>query len=112
MQEPSIPIVCALSPTQTGPRLAEFETLFADHLRGLTRPSPREALFVFQHADEIEEATRGLFAREHECCGFFDFVVQRQGAELIVQAEVPVGAEASLDELAAIAHRAAPRVLA
>jgi len=34
----------------------------------------------------------------------------RHGAELIVQAVVPVGAEASLDELAAIAHRAVPRV--
>jgi hypothetical protein len=71
-----------------------------------------EALFVLQHADEIEEAARDLFAREHECCAFFDFDVQRQGAELIVQAEVPVGAQASLDELAAIALRAAPRVLA
>jgi hypothetical protein len=112
MDKSSIPIVCTLSPNETGPRLEEFDTLFANHLRELTRPSPRKALFVFQHADEIEEATRGLFAREHECCGFFDFVVQRQGAELIVRAEVPVGAEASLDELAAIAHRAAPRVLA
>lgn len=112
MDESSIPIVCTLSPNETGPRLEEFETLFANHLRELTRPSPREALFVFQHAGEIEEATRGLFAREHACCAFFDFVVQRRGAELIVRAEVPAGAEASLDELAALANRAAPRGVA
>ena len=112
MQQPSIPIACTLSPNQTGQRLEEFENLFATHLRELTRTAPRVARFVFQAADEIEDVARDLFAREHECCAFFDFVVQRQGAELIVQAEVPVGAEASLDELAAIAHRTAPRVLA
>jgi hypothetical protein len=67
--------------------------------------------WVTRAADEIEDAARDLVVREQECCAFFDFVVQRQGVELIVQAEVPVGPETSLDELAAIAHRATPRVL-
>jgi hypothetical protein len=110
MDDPSISIVCTLSPNQTGQRLAEFEKLFASHLRELTRPAPRQARFVFQPADEIEDAARDLFAREQECCAFFDFVVERDGAALIVQAEVPAEAEASLDGLATIALRAAPRI--
>jgi hypothetical protein len=112
MQETSIPLVCTLWPNQTGERLAEFERLFANHLRDLTRPAPRQARFVFQPADEIEDATRDLLAREQECCAFFDFVVDRQGVNLIVQATVPEGAEASLDGLATIALRAAPRLVA
>jgi hypothetical protein len=112
MQEPSIPIVCTLSPNETGERRAEFERLFANHLRELTRPAPRVARFVFEPADEIEDATRDLLAREHECCAFFDFVVDRQGVDLIVQVRVPEGAEASLDGLATIALRAAPQVVA
>jgi hypothetical protein len=109
MHEPNVAIVCTLSPNQTSQRLAEFERLFANHLRELTRPSPRQARFIFQHADEIEDATRDLFAREHQCCAFFDFVVERQATELIVRAEVPAGAEAILNELATIARRAATR---
>jgi hypothetical protein len=104
MHEPSIPIACTLSPSETGQRLEEFETLFANHLRELTRPAPRQARFVFQPADEIEAATRDLFAREQECCAFFTFVVERRGAELVVYADVPAGAEASLDELASLAR--------
>jgi hypothetical protein len=112
VHEPSISIVCTLSPNETGQRVEEFEKLFANHLCELTRPTPRVARFVFQPADEIEETARDLFAREHECCGFFDFVVKRQGAELIVRAEVPAGAEASLNGLATLARQAAPRVVA
>jgi hypothetical protein len=110
--QPSIPIACTLSPNQLGERLDEFSQLFANHLRELTRPVPRQARFVFDAADQIEDATRDLFAREHECCAFFDFVVERHGAELIVHAEVPAGAEASLDDFAALAHKAAPAAAA
>jgi hypothetical protein len=106
MHEPSIAIVCTLSADETGQRLDEFERLFANHLRDLTRPAPRQVRFVFDAAEEIEPAARDSFAREQECCAFFDFVVERQDAELIVRAEVPVGAEASLDELATMARGA------
>jgi hypothetical protein len=60
MREPSIPIACTLSPNETGQRLEEFQSLFANHLRELTRPAPRQARFVFQPAEEIEAATRDL----------------------------------------------------
>ena len=59
--------------------------------------------------EEIEAAARDLFAREHECCAFFDFVVERQDAELIVWVEVPAGAEASLDQLVTHARSSAAR---
>ena len=107
MDELSIPIACTLSPDQTGQRLEEFVELFARHLRELTRPAPHMARFVFGPADEIEASARDLFAREQECCAFFRFEVEREGAALIVRAEVPVGAEASLDGLAMLARRAA-----
>jgi hypothetical protein len=110
MHEPSIPIVCTLSPSETGQRLEEFERLFANHLRELTQPALRQARFVFDAAEEIEAAARDLFAREHECCAFFDFVVERQDAELIVWVEVPAGAEASLDQLVTHARSGAARI--
>ncbi len=110
MRELSIPIVCTLSPSETGQRLEEFERLFANQLRELTRPTPRQVRFVFNAAEEIEAAVRDLFAREHECCAFFDFVVERQDAELIVRVQVPAGAEASLDQLATLARGGAARV--
>ena len=112
MEEPSIPIACTLSSDQTDQRLEEFERLFAAHLRELTLPAPRWARFVFDSADQIEGATRDLFARELECCAFFDFFIQREGVDLAVQVEVPAGADASLDGLTMLARRAAPRVLA
>jgi hypothetical protein len=112
MREPTIPIACTLTPNEAGARLDEFFELFANHLRDLTRPTPGQLQFVFDHAETIEDATRDLLAREHKCCAFFDFAIERQSTALIVRAEVPQGAEASLDELASIARQAAPRVMA
>jgi|SRR5579859_7212253 len=112
MHEPSIPIVCTLLPSETGQRLEEFEKLFTNHLREVSQPSPRQARFGFEVTEETEAVVRELFAREQKCCAFFDFVIQRRGARLIVQAQVPAGAEAVLDEFATVARRAAPRAAA
>ncbi|MDQ6675048.1 MAG: hypothetical protein M3069_30650 [Chloroflexota bacterium] len=110
--EPRIPIACTLSSDQATDRQDEFFELFSTHLRELTRPAPRQARLVFEPAAAIEDATRDLFARERECCAFFDFGVQRQGTQLIVYAQVPAGAEDNLDGLVTIAGRAAPLALA
>jgi hypothetical protein len=105
--EPTIPIACTLSPDEAGQRLQEFEHLFANHLRELTRPTPRRARFVFASVPEIEQSTRDLFAREQECCAFFDILIERQSTNLVVELAVPAGAEAALDGLASVARQAA-----
>ena len=85
----------------------EFRRLFADALTDYRR-EPRLLHLVLVDAHGREEATRDLLRREQECCPFFSFSVTLVTGTIIVDAEVPEGADVCLDDL----ERLASRVLA
>ena len=109
MTESSVPIVCTLSPNEMGGRLAEWHELLATHLRGVDRPAPTRLRLVLAGGAGLEPV-RDLVARERECCAFMAFTVTPGDGELLVDAEVPAEAAATLDGLARLAERAAPAV--
>jgi hypothetical protein len=107
MREP-IPIACTLSPGARAGRMDEFRRLFADHLRAMSRPAATRLRLTLEGSDGVEATTRDLIAREQQCCAFYTFGVTAGGGHVIVEAQVPAGAEPVLDELAGIAQEAAP----
>jgi hypothetical protein len=90
-------------------RLAEFDALFANSLRGMRRLAETRLLLTL---DPHAEATaRDLTARERECCSFFAFTITPAGDGLHLEVEVPAAHLAVLDGLAvraAAARSAAP----
>jgi hypothetical protein len=106
-QDTALPIVCSLAPNELGDRRAEFDDLFSHHLLSVTQPEATRARLLLRAGEGIEAAVRDLLAREQLCCAFFTFHVERVGDALVVEASVPSGAEAALEELTSIARRAA-----
>ncbi|GAA2469507.1 hypothetical protein [Winogradskya humida] len=100
-----VPAACTLPTLDQPLRLAEFDDLFADALRGQQRLS---ATVLRWELDPAAEATaRDLTVRESSCCSFFSFTFggPRNGVlQLVV--EVPAAHVAVLD---ALADRAAAR---
>jgi hypothetical protein len=69
-------IACSLGASEYAERLREFRRLFAVSLRA----SEREPTVLHLRLDSEtahEAAVRDLFRREHECCPFFRFDVER-----------------------------------
>jgi hypothetical protein len=84
-----IPIVCDMSDAaDTLPeRMAEYARLFDQ------APAERERTatgirFRFRADDETEAWIRDLAAREHACCAFFTFAIERMGDEVWWDASV------------------------
>ncbi|GIE91464.1 hypothetical protein [Actinoplanes regularis] len=92
------PEACTL-PTVAQPlRLAEFDELFANALRGQQRPS---ATVLRWDVDPAAETTaRDLTVRESSCCSFFSFAFLPAGEVLRLDVEVPAAHVAVLDALA------------
>lgn len=70
-------------------RLAEYHQLFATVYQARERRGRDSVRLRFQAAAGTEDWVRDLAAREHACCGFFTFSVQRVGNEVIWDASVP-----------------------
>ncbi|MCO1659958.1 thioredoxin family protein [Pseudonocardia humida] len=96
---------CTLPTADRPTRLAEFEGLFAS-LRGLRREEPGWLRLRLDDGEGIEEQARALTAREAGCCSFFDFAVQRQADEVVVDVRVPASRVVVLDGLTAQAEAA------
>jgi len=65
------PAACTLPTAEQPLRVAEFDQLFADHLRNADRVDPQTLDLTL--AAEARDATADLTARETECCSFFAF---------------------------------------
>jgi hypothetical protein len=92
------PIVCTLAGRQQQERrAAEFRSAFAH----LARTEPLDGAFRWYFRDEpgLETRLRELAQREHECCRFFDFRIQRDGGLIIWETRAPVSAAQVLQEL-------------
>jgi len=93
-----VPTACTL-PTADRPfRLAEFDQLFADHLRSADRVDPRTLDLVL--AAEAHTTALDLTARENECCSFFTFdFTDTADGRLRLRISVPSRQVAVLDGL-------------
>ncbi|WP_406055849.1 hypothetical protein [Kribbella sp. NBC_00889] len=67
------PAACTLPTAEQPLRVAEFDQLFADHLRSAHRVDPQTLDLTL--AAEARDATAALTARESECCSFFTFTL-------------------------------------
>lgn len=91
-------------------RVAEFDELFADALRGAERFEPGWLRLRLAPGAETAARTRELLARESRCCTFFTFDVTATDGVLLVDVRVPAAHTAVLDGLERRAGNAeAPR---
>ena len=102
-----IPDACTLPTAERPLRLAEFDQLFTEAVRGADRMSAQYLRLRLDGAAQVEEMARDLTARESSCCSFFAFAVSRSGPDsLILDVRVPPGHVDVLDALAAKAASA------
>lgn len=97
---------CTLPTVERPLRVAEFDQLFSDALRGVER---RESTRLQLTLDRSAEArARELTAKETDCCSFFDFTFAPTVEEHIsVDVSVPEAHVPVLDALAARAQERA-----
>ena len=94
-----VPDTCTLPTAERPLRLAEFDTLFRDALRGVDRLTARHLRLHLD--DAAEPAARDLIARESACCSFFTFDLARpDGGTLRLDIRVPGARVVVLDALA------------
>lgn len=92
-----VPDACTL-PTADQPfRIAEFDQLFADHLRGSHRVDARTLDLTLTR--DSRDTVADLTARETECCSFFTFTLSETADELHLFIKVPPTQTAVLDGL-------------
>ena len=96
-----IPDACRLPTAERPIRLAEFDALLTDSLRGVDRDSPTHLTLHLHGHEDIEAVTRDLAAREAECCSFFDFTVAGDGRNAVLGIGVPLQHASILDSLQA-----------
>lgn len=99
-----VPQSCTLPAEERPLRVAEWDALFAERLRTLSRPQPLRLRLELAGGAGVEERVRDLVERESGCCSFFTFTTV-PGKDL-VSLEVSVG-QAHEAVLAALAARAA-----
>jgi hypothetical protein len=94
---------CTLPTPERPLREAEFDALFATHLRSCERPAPTSLRLSLDGGPGVEATTRELVARESSCCSFFDFHLVRAGDLLVLDVRVPA---ARVEVLEGLARRA------
>ena len=93
------PEACTLPTAEQPLRVAEFDALFAAHLKSATRLDPTTLDLTL--AAEAETQAADLAARETECCSFFHFDLTPTDDELRLRITVPAAHIAVLDGLTA-----------
>ena len=99
------PDACTLPTAERPLRLAEFDQLFRDAVRGADRVSAQHLRLHLAGDAQIEQTARDLTARESSCCSFFAFALSRSGPDaLTLDVRVPA---AHVDVLDGLTDRAA-----
>ena len=96
---------CTLPTAERPLRLAEFDTLFAEHLTGSTWIDDRLRLEL-TGGDGLRDRVADLAARESECCSFFDFSLSGAGDTIVLEVGAPPERHDILAGLAEIARGA------
>ncbi|MEU1387977.1 MULTISPECIES: hypothetical protein [unclassified Nonomuraea] len=103
------PAACTLPTAEQPLRVAEFDALFADAVRGVARPErTRLRLDLVLSPDHAARAAE-LTARENGCCSFFTFTLTVTGGRLSLEVRVPPEHVDVLDALQARAVAEAGR---
>lgn len=92
-----VPDACTLPTIEQPLRSAEFDTLFTESVRELTRPDRTRLELTL--ADDAEPEARNLAARESQCCTFFAFDFQIGEAGTIMRIDVPAAHADVLDAI-------------
>ncbi|MFE3794991.1 hypothetical protein KHQ06_29435 [Nocardia tengchongensis] len=91
---------CALPTAEQPLRVAEFDALFREAVRGMERVSPTSLRLRIDAAAEAR--ARELTDRESSCCSFFRFEFATAGPDLLhLEIGVPAARIEVLDGLAA-----------
>lgn len=99
-----IPDACTLPSAERPLRLAEFEDLFARHVRSVDRDRDGERVRLHLTGEGgLREGVRDLTQRESQCCSFFEFAITGEDPAVILEVTVPPGQR---DVLTALAERA------
>jgi hypothetical protein len=93
-----VPDACSLPTAEQSFRVAEFDELFAKHLRGANRLGPSTLELTL--AAESRATAAELTARENECCSFFEFDLAEVADAVRLRISVPAAYVAVLDGLA------------
>lgn len=103
------PQACALPPSQLPLRVAEFDGLFAEAVRGVERVGPTRLRLELQASPQVAGRAAALVAAETECCSFFTFTLTATSGGLALEASVPTPHTGVLDGLADLAVAAVSR---
>jgi len=93
---------CTLPTAERPLRLAEFRSLFEEHLTGVSWMAGRLRLSLSGPAG-LRERCADLTARESECCSFFDFSLTGPDNALELEVSAPTERRDILAGLAALA---------
>jgi hypothetical protein len=104
-----VPQACTLRTSELPLRVAEFDGLFADAVRGIERVGPTRLRLELQANPQVAGRAAALVAAETECCSFFTFTLTATGDGLALEASVPEAHTGVLDGLADLATAAAGR---
>lgn len=98
------PSACTLPSTDQPFRVAEFDALFADHVKGLERIDATTLSLRFSADPGLDRTIADLAARESACCSFFSFSLDRNDG-LSLRVSVPERYTDVLDGLQALAQK-------
>jgi hypothetical protein len=94
-----VPEACTLPTAEHPLRVAEFDALFADALRGLDRYGSTGLRMALDPTPEVAGRAAALVVRETGCCSFFTFALVATGGELRLDITVPTTRTEVLDAL-------------
>ncbi|GGO82865.1 hypothetical protein [Nonomuraea cavernae] len=95
------PSACTLPTAEQPLRVAEFDALFADALRGVARPEHTRLRLDLAFSPDNAARAAELAARENGCCSFFTFTLTIAGGGLALEVTVPAEQTDVLDVLQA-----------
>ena len=97
-----VPQACTLPIVEQPLRLAEFDALFNQAVRGGERLGARHLRVTLAGGPDLQESVRDLTSRETECCSFFTFTITApQPGQVQLDIDVPAGHVDVLDALEA-----------
>ncbi|MET9068175.1 hypothetical protein [Streptosporangium sandarakinum] len=102
------PSACTLPTAEQPLRVAEFDALFTDAVRGVARPEPTRLRLELVFSPGNAARAAELTARENGCCSFFTFTLTIAGGGLTLEVTVPAEHTEVLDALQARAGTGRP----
>jgi hypothetical protein len=96
-----VPDACTLPTAERPLRVAAFDELFTDAVRGVERAGPGRLRLDLRAGPQIAGRAAELAAAETGCCSFFTFTLTVTGGGLVLEVTVPESRAGVLDALAA-----------